>query len=46
MAAEQLDFSKMSDAEIADWQYAHRDELDAELYSDDYETLKPCPPRT
>jgi hypothetical protein len=34
MAAEQPDFSKMSDAEIADWQYAHRDELDAALDSD------------
>jgi hypothetical protein len=40
MAAEQPDFSKMSDAEIADWQYAHRDELDAALDSDDHEPVE------
>lgn len=35
MALEHPDFSTMTDAEIADWQYAHRDELDAAIDSDD-----------
>jgi hypothetical protein len=39
MALEHPDFSTMSDAEIADWQYAHRDELDEALDSDDYEVV-------
>lgn len=39
MALEHPDFTTMTDAEIADWQYAHRDQLDAELDSDDYETV-------
>jgi hypothetical protein len=43
MALEQPDFSTMSDAEIADWQYAHRDELDEALDSDDYETVEAEP---
>lgn len=33
----------MTDAEIAEWQYAHRDELDAELDSDEYETVEATP---
>lgn len=28
---EHPDFDTMTEAEIADWQYAHKDELDAEL---------------
>lgn len=39
MAFEHPDFSAMTDAEIAEWQYAHRDQLDAELETDDYETV-------
>ena len=43
MALEQPDFSTMTDAEIADWQYAHREELDAALDGDDYETVEAEP---
>ena len=43
MALEQPDFSTMTDAEIADWQYAHREELDAVLDGDDYETVEAEP---
>jgi hypothetical protein len=43
MALEQPDFLTMSDAEIADWQYAHRDELDEALGTDDYETVNAEP---
>lgn len=43
MALEHPDFSTMTDTEIADWQYAHRDELDAELDSDEYETVDASP---
>lgn len=43
MTLEQPDFSTMTDAEIADWQYAHRDQLDAELDTDDYETVEAAP---
>ncbi|QIZ35619.1 hypothetical protein [Saccharopolyspora sp. ASAGF58] len=31
MANNEPDFENMTDAEIADWQYAHRDELDEDL---------------
>jgi hypothetical protein len=34
------DFSKMTDAELADWQYAHRDELDAEWERGEYEPVE------
>jgi hypothetical protein len=40
MALEHPDFSTMSDAEIAGWQYARRTELDDALDSDDYETVE------
>lgn len=43
MMLEQPDFSTMTDAEIAKWQYEHRDELDAELDADDYETVDATP---
>jgi hypothetical protein len=43
MALEHPDFSTMTDAEIADWQYAHRDELDEALDSDDYDTVEAEP---
>jgi hypothetical protein len=37
------DFSTMSDAEIADWQYAHKDDLDDALVGDDYERVDARP---
>lgn len=43
MALEQPDFTTMNDAEIADWQYAHRRELDAAIDTDDYETVGAVP---
>lgn len=43
MPLDHPDFSTMTDAEIAEWQYAHRDELDAELDSDEYETVDASP---
>lgn len=43
MALQHPDFSTMTDEEVADWQYANRAELDAELDSDDYETVDAIP---
>ncbi len=43
MALEHPDLSTMTDAEVADWQYAHRDELDAELDTQDCETVDAAP---
>lgn len=43
MTLEPPDFTTMTDAEIAQWQYDHRDELDADLDSDDYETVVATP---
>lgn len=43
MTLDYPDFSTMTDAEIAEWQYAHRDELDAELDGDEYETVDASP---
>lgn len=34
------DFSRMSDAELAEWQYAHRDELDDEMRRGEYEPVE------
>lgn len=33
------DFANMTDAELAEWQYAHKDELDAEWEQGDYEPV-------
>lgn len=43
MALEHPDFSTMTDAEIAQWQYAHRDQLDAELDTDEYDNVDASP---
>ena len=37
------DFSAMTEGEIADWQYAHRDELDTAVDGDDYEVVEAAP---
>lgn len=33
------DFANMTDAELAEWQYAHKDELDAEWAQGNYESV-------
>ena len=43
MTGQHPDFSAMTEGEIADWQYAHRDELDASIDGDDYETVEAAP---
>jgi predicted HicB family RNase H-like nuclease len=43
MTLEHPAFSTMSDAEIADWQHAHRDELDEALHTTTYETVEAQP---
>ncbi|MDR7300948.1 ribbon-helix-helix protein, CopG family [Haloactinomyces albus] len=34
------EFANMTDAELAEWQYAHKDELDAEWEQGDYEPVE------